>query len=481
MTASRVGTAFPAGGSTAARAAGLLAHTEERIMRHTIHRDAPATGVDQYHSTRPTSHPPTRRRQLAWAGASLSAALVVGAVPSGAATEADAASPSTDAAVIWEWNQIAMDVLTPSGRPLLTQPFVVTAMHVAMYDAVVSIEGTGAPLRARIAAAPQASAAAAAAAAAHGVLVGFLPGSAAPFDTALVESLAAIPDGPAEQQGVAVGRAAARATLADRLDDGTQSGPLPPVRPAGAGVWAPTPPATTGLTPWLAFAEPYSMRSPDQFRPPAPPALGSARYQRDLDEVGRLGGLTSTERTAAQTTTARFWADQPIAQNQRTLRNHAAQLGWDLAATARLFAAVLTSEADALIACWDAKYHYQLWRPWQSVPSVQPGWVPLLGTPNHPEYPSAHGCLTGALGHALARVMGTTAIDLDIDAANIGVTRHYATLGELLHELGEARIWGGLHYRFSVEAGLHIARKVVSHNLGHHFHPLPRPASTSTR
>jgi hypothetical protein len=385
------------------------------------------------------------------------------------AQHVDPHRPGRDPAVIWEWNQTAMDVLTPSSRPLLTQPFVVTAMHVAMYDAVVAIDRFAEPFATRASAPRTASPAAAAAAAAHGVLVGFLPEHAPTFDSALAATLAGIPDGPEETAGVAVGEAVAAATLADRLDDGSQSGPVPPMLPPSPGVWAPTPPNPSGHTPWLGQADPYSMHSPDQFRPDAPPAIDSRRFHKAVDELRRVGGAISTVRTPEQTAIAQFWADQPIAQNQRTLRNYAAGLGWDIDGTARLFAAVMTSEADALIACWDAKYTYQLWRPWQSVPTVEPGWTPLLGTPNHPEFPSAHSCLTGALAYSLAKVVGTNRIELDIDAANVGRTRHFSTRDQLLAEVGNARIWGGLHYRFSVTAGLKIAKQVVHHNLHENF------------
>ena len=227
------------------------------------------------------------------AGASLTCGA--GAGPQRPGTAASAGNP--DGSVIWEWNETAMNVLTPSGRPLLTQPFVVAAMHVAMYDAVMAIEGYAEPFGTAITAPPDASAEAAAATAAHRVLVGFLPANAATFDAALTESLAAIPDGPAETDGIAVGEAAGWGTLAYRLGDGSQTGPLPPMLPPGPGVWAPTPPATSGLAPWLGTATPFTMRSPDQFRPAPPPALDSGRFRRALDEVRRLGSATSTERT----------------------------------------------------------------------------------------------------------------------------------------------------------------------------------------
>jgi hypothetical protein len=401
------------------------------------------------------------------------AIATVGLAPQPASAEAATPMPdrSRDPSMITEWNQVAMDVLTPSSRPLLTQPFVVAAMHVAMYDAVVAIEGGTTPYGVRLTAPRGASPAAAAAAAAHDVLVGFLPDSAPVFDAALADALSGSRTGAGETAGVRVGKAAAAATLAARLDDGSQSGPVPPLPPAGLGRWQPTPPATSGLTPWLADAEPFALRSPDQFRPPAPPRIGSGRFRRDLDEVRRVGGTVSQERTAEQTTIARFWGDQPVAQSQRALRTRAATLDWEIGPMARLFAAVLTSQADSFIACWDAKYHYTFWRPWQSVPAVEPGWTPLLPTPNHPEYPSAHGCLTGSTGFALARVLGTTSIGLDVDAVNIGVTRHFETLEQLLAEVRDARVWGGIHYRSSVDTALRLARRVVAYNLNRNFLP----------
>ena len=105
------------------------------------------------------------------------------------------------------------------------------------------------------------------------------------------------------------------------------------------------------------------------------------------------------------------------------------------------------------------------------MPVVEAGWKPLLGTPNHPEFPSAHGCLTGSLAHSLARVMGSDHIDVAIDATTTGTTRHYATVDQLVDEVGDARIWGGLHYRSSVDAGTRIAERVVRNNLNHNFRP----------
>ena len=418
---------------------------------------------------RQRSGQPSRRARWWWLGA---AATVLGTAifPAQVDGGPPVATGSPDGSVITAWNQVAMDVLTPSGRPLLTQPAVIAAMHVAMYDAVMAIEGRAEPFQTEVSARPGASPVAAAAAAAHRVLVGYLPGSAGGVRCrARRERSLTCPMATRKPTGSPWARRRAGACSPCTCATARSPGPLPPVLPPGRGVWVPTPPATAGLNPWLALATPFSLRAADQFRPAPPPPVDSACFRRALEEIRQVGGTTSAVRTPEQTATAQFWADQPVAQGQRALRAKAQSLGWGLAATARLYAAVMTSEADAAIACWDAKYRYQYWRPWQSVPEIETGWTPLLSTPNHPEFPSAHGCVTGALAFALERILGTADIDVTIDAANVGAVRHYATSDELVTELGEARIWGGLHYRFSVDAGVRIAQRVVSWNLSHNF------------
>lgn len=216
---------------------------------------------------------------------------------------------------------------------------------------------------------------------------------------------------------------------------------------------------------------PFALRSPSQFRPPAPPALTSSRWAAAYDETRVLGSATSTARTAAQTETARFWADPPFAQNQRALRAYTQARGMSTVHTARLFALADTAAADALIACWDAKHHFVFWRPFSAIPAgdtdgnpatpADPAWQPLLGTPNHPEYPSAHGCSTTAMFTVVARLTGTQRIDIDLDSTLTGTTHHFATLGQLIREVGDARVWGGLHWRFSTEAGIHLGRQVA--------------------
>jgi hypothetical protein len=226
-------------------------------------------------------------------------------------------------------------------------------------------------------------------------------------------------------------------------------------------VWQPTPPALApALTPWLAKVRPLLLRRPSQFRPGAPPALSSALYAHDLRETERLGGADSPDRTPAQTEIARFWSEPTAAQYQRALRGYVA--GSSTRDAARLLATVDVTTADALIACWDAKYTYGFWRP---VTAIGHGWQPLLVTPNHPEYPSAHGCTTAALAETLARLAGTRRIGLTVSSTVTGATQRFATADDLERQIVDARVWGGLHFRDSVLVGERLGRAVARFDL----------------
>jgi hypothetical protein len=226
-----------------------------------------------------------------------------------------------------------------------------------------------------------------------------------------------------------------------------------------------------GVSSWLDGVRPFVLRSAAQFRPAAPPSLKSRTWARAYEEVRLIGSATSTERTAAQTETARFWSEPPYVQNQKALRALTQDRGLSAVRTAQLFALADSASADALIACWDAKFHYVFWRPFSAIPAgdtdgnpatrPDPAWTPLLATPNHPEYPSAHGCATAALFGVVAGLLGTHRIDVTLEAAVTGTSHHFATLEQLIREVGNARVWGGLHWRFSTETGVRLGEKVA--------------------
>jgi hypothetical protein len=199
-----------------------------------------------------------------------------------------------------------------------------------------------------------------------------------------------------------------------------------------------------------------------------------------------MGSATSADRTSAQTATAQFWAANVINQFNQIYRDVATSHRFDLLDTVRLMAMGNMVVADAGIACMDSKYYYTYWRPVTAVRSADldgnaattasPTWSPLLTTPNHPEYPSAHSCNSSALSHVLASVLKTQAINVDVPGATGGATtltttHHFDTAQDLLHNVADARVWAGLHYRFSTTAGVNLGTQVAQYDLKGNFQP----------
>jgi hypothetical protein len=254
-------------------------------------------------------------------------------------------------------------------------------------------------------------------------------------------------------------------------------------------------------TPWDGSVQPFLLNKPGQFQPPPPPPLTSQTWVRGFNEVktyGRAG--SNTPRTDEQTAIARFWTANVIRQFNRAARDLATARALDVRDTARLFAMVNTVSADALMSVLNSKYRFLFWRPVTAIDPTsvtadgfgpvpgfddgnpatveEPGWRPLVTTPNHPEYPGAHGTNTSAMAEVFSEFLGTDKIDLDIhgfDAAgaagNLNAVRHYDTTDELRTEIVNARLWGGIHYRFSTEAGVQLGRKIAHYGLNHAFVP----------
>lgn len=224
------------------------------------------------------------------------------------------------------------------------------------------------------------------------------------------------------------------------------------------GVWRPTPPAHQPfIDPWLGRLRPMVLASPSQFRPGGPPALPSARYARDVNEVKSMGARTGSPRTARQTETALFFGGNLTVQLQSAFRDHSARHHLDIAETARLFAAANASATDAVVTAWDAKLHYGFWRPVTAVqladtdgnPATEadPQWQPLLVTPPHPDYLSGHTTVTGAVVRTLTGILGTPHLDLTFSSEATGTTRHYDRAARLNGDMIDARVWGGIHFR----------------------------------
>jgi hypothetical protein len=297
--------------------------------------------------------------------------------------------------------------------------------------------------------------------------------------------LAAIPDGTAKDKGVSVGAQVARAVLAKRLNDGLEKNPAladldPP--PAGPGVWQPAPAPAPALGLRLPGVRPIALKSASQFRPNGPPSLTGRLYAEDFDQVKALGRFDSAARTANQTIQARFWTDHDIRQWNDGLLRLAAARGLGLVQTARMLAMAHVAGSDAMIACFDAKYHYWFWRPYQAIPQADsdgnpatqpdPSWQPLAATPNFPEYPSAHACHSSALVAALDAFFGTDRIAFSLDSRATSTTQGYSRLHDVVDDVDLARVLVGFHFRNSDLQGSSLGRKVGRYVAGHNFKPV---------
>jgi hypothetical protein len=380
-----------------------------------------------------------------------------------------------DNAVV-HWSGIAEGAIAV-GRPPASCSVLGGMVHGAMYDAVAAIDGGLAPFATSLTPPPDASADAAVAQAARDVLAARVPLQAATVQTAYDAWMALIPDGPAKDGGKAVGAAAAAGMLASRTGDHFDD-VVPYVQPTpGPGVFEPiaaTPPVDTKLP----LVRPFTYNSPADYRPGGPLELSSKQYARDVAEVQAVGRVNSTIRTAAQTETVRFFTDQTFVQYSRALRGLVNAQGLDLRESARLLGYVHVSAGDTMIACWEAKYHYYFWRPNHAIQRAdtdgnpattpEPGWLPLI-TGNHPEYPSGHACFTAAVTESLRNYFRTKHVPLEISSTVVGTTRTYGNLEELVTDVENARVWGGLHYRTTMtQSDKHFTR--IARDIGRrHF------------
>jgi hypothetical protein len=385
-----------------------------------------------------------------------------------------AATEGRDA--VLDWNQIAQEAVVV-GRPPGSSQVLLGLAQVAIHDAVVALNGGSRPYAPPPPVRRPASTAAAVATAAHHVLVARVPGQAAGVDARYDAHLAAIPDGIAKSNGIRLGGRVAERLLALRAGDGFDN-EVPYVQPApGPGVFEPVAP-TTPIDVKLAQVRPLTFRRPSRFRPDGPTRLGGRAYAHDLAEVAALGRADSTVRTPDQTETARFWSDNSVVQWAQTLRDLAVGRRLGVRETARLLALAHAAAADAMVACFDAKYHYLFWRPVHAIARAgsdgnpatdpDPAWTALL-TVNHPEYPSGHACFTTTMAAVVASYFGTSRVRLSFASAVTGTRRGYATVGEIVREVREARIVSGLHYRHSMLDGELLARRVAGHVTGRYF------------
>jgi hypothetical protein len=400
-----------------------------------------------------------------------------------AGSAAAAPPPPSGTATIAAWNAIAVNATLAVAKQPPTETFIQVAyVQAAVYDAVVAIQGGYKPYHYVLSPRhPNASIDAAAASAAHDVLVHSFPAQQAALDADLAASLAAVADDPAKTDGIAIGQASAASLIAFRQGDGLEAN-IGFVMPAPAiGVFQ-LPAGQSPVLPWVSQFRPFLLDSPDQFRPGPPPALTSIEYALSYNESKNFGGTNSPYRTPEMADTALFWTSAPIMQYNAAFQGLATGRNLSPVQAARLFAMTNIVSVDAQIACWDAKYHYLAWRPQFAIPQgdldgnpftqADPTWKPLAPTPAHPEYPSAHGCASEAVVYALVDFLGTNNINLDITATVPNLlhpTRHYQSASQLINEIGNARVWGGMHFRFSVNAGVRLGQHVAVWTLQRYF------------
>jgi hypothetical protein len=375
--------------------------------------------------------------------------------------------------VVFTWNQVALGATGTASQGPLPQIRSMAIVQVAIHDAVNAITGDYETYRPVSDVPHHAAPEAAAIAAAHKVLSTLFPAQAATFDAARVASLAA--EGLTEDDpGIDVGDGVAAAILAIAAADKSNLANFPYTAPGAGnpGVWVPVD-ARPPVAPGWGNVVPWVLQSGSQFRPDGPPALDSGRYARDFNEVWELGGKIGSIRSQLQSDIARFWLAAPAVLWNQALRQIAAARGLDLSEAARAFALVYLAASDAGIACWDAKYVYNYWRPYTAIrqadldgnpaTAVDPAWEIFLTHGQHPEYPSGHTTNSGAMVAALNLLFGDDpGVPLTITSpSNPGVVRNWATPDEGLAEVIEARIWSGFHFRTADEVGARLGRQVA--------------------
>jgi hypothetical protein len=372
---------------------------------------------------------------------------------------------------VTDWNAIMeATVSTPPTNPFFQARWG-AIVQLAVFEAVNAVVGDYEPYLGTITAPPGASPDAAAIAAAYRTLVTLRPGSAAALDAARAQSLAAIPDGPAKDAGIAVGEAAAAALLLLRANDGWNA--VVPYTPGSdPGDWQPTPPAfAAALLPGWGLVTPFGLEEGSQFRAPPPPALHSGEYANDYNEVKLVGRIDSPFRPQDRTDVARFYAAAtPIQIFNPAARQVSAAQGKTLSENARIFALLAMAMADGSIAVFDTKYFYNRWRPVTAIPNADlddnpqtdpdPTWLPLIATPPFPSYSSAHATLSGAARAVLNRAFGKHSLTITLTNPQLGLVLNYTSWKQITDDIDDARVYGGIHFRFDQEAGAHQGRKV---------------------
>ena len=443
-----------------------------------------------------------RSRAHRWLAALTTLALIAaaGLIPAAAVR---AAEPGN---MVLVWNENAVNVISQpvtNTPPGLGQGPPLSAMHVAMvhgaiYDAVNAIDGGHEPYLPGLSAPSTASQAAAVAQAAHDVLFGITPAANTAvrtrIDDLLTASMALIDPSQAKTDGIEIGMDAAAAMLAARANDGrTDVEPFVPSNDVGK--WRLVPPLNANVLGQFATVTPLTLNSPDQFPTEGMPALTSAQYAAEFNEVKALGAQTGSSRTPAETLMAGFFSANPVVYYNTGLRAIATAKGLSTSQQARLFVKTSMAGADALISCWNNKKLWYAWRPQTAIheaandgnplTSPDPNWTSLFGTPGYPDEPSGYNCFTGGFWQSARYFFGSDIMAFSLTSPGVpvnpaagnpvgvpGSTRTYIRFTDVVKDTINGRILNGFHFRTADVHGAWIGKKTAQWIDKHYFEPV---------
>ncbi len=391
---------------------------------------------------------------------------------------------------VLEWNALMMQAIRASNTAPTLSTRNLAILHLALYDAVNALHGGYQPYRLQPTAPAGASAFAAVAAAGREVMHALYPSFDARTEELYALQAREFPAGPAAEDGIAVGRTAARGLLTERAADGSNT-EIPYIPSAEPGQWRRTPPFyRPPLDPHWRYVKLFALPEVEPFVPPPPPPLDSEEYARDFNQVKELGALNSPIRTPEQSLIAVFWSDfsytaMPPGHWHEIAATIAAQEGLSLRETTRLFALLSLAQADASVVCWEAKYRYNFWRPvtaiWRAdedgnpATDPDPSWDHYLVAPNFPEYTSGHSTFSKASAEVLTGFFGTDALTFTAVSDSVpGVTRTYHSLAACADEVGMSRIYGGIHFEFANREGKRSGALVARHVVANYLLPEDR-------
>jgi PAP2 superfamily len=379
--------------------------------------------------------------------------------------------------VITDWDEKAVAVATP--MPPYTAQRLMGMVHAAMFDSVNSIERRYQPYLVQLPATPSTSKEAAAAAAAAAVLGSIDAKIAGQMRAALSSYLESMPEGASKSDGLKLGAAVAAKVLEARENDGADA--PDDYRPRTTpGVYVPTPITAASMWPNV---KPFIMSTPFQFRPAPPVALDSDQWAADFNEIKGYGGKSSVKRTAQQTETARFWLMVGPAAYHPFVRQLVSAKQMDVGDSARLMTLVALGLNDALIAVFDAKYHYNFWRPITAIrngdidgnPATEreATWQPIDNTPMHPEYPCAHCILSGTVAGIVKAVLGSEEIpEITVGSVTAPEVMHrWINMAAFTEEVANARVWAGFHYRSSTRVGTDMGLRIGEYVVNNAMQP----------